>query len=94
MHADYSEGSYLEVKDVYYRACGLEGLGKMNYSTMHDPSVFVEMSAEAMKASGFVTKLGASFKADGTCMQKVNGGYPILVWQQSWPRARASIRSK
>ena len=82
MHADYSEGSYLEVKDVYYRACGLEGLGKMNYSTMHDPSVFVEMSAEAMKASGFVTKLGASFKADGTCMQKVNGGYPILVWQK------------
>ena len=82
MHADYSEGSYLEVKDVYYLACGLEGLGKMNYSTMHDPSVFVEMSAEAMKASGFVTKLGASFKADGTCMQKVNGGYPILVWQK------------
>ena len=82
MHADYSEGSYLEVKDVYYRACGLEGLGMMVYSTMHDPSVFVEMSAEAMKASGFVTKLGASFKADGTCMQKVNGGYPILVWQK------------
>ena len=82
MHADYSEGSYLEVKDVYYRACGLEGLGKMNYSTMHDPSVFVEMTAEAMKASDFVTKLGASFKADGTCMQKVNGGYPILVWQK------------
>jgi hypothetical protein len=82
MHADYSEGSYLEVKDVYYRACGLEGLGMMVYSTMHDPSVFVEMSAESMKASGFVTKLGASFKADGTCMQKVNGGYPILVWQK------------
>ena len=82
MHADYSEGSYLEVKDVYYRACGLEGLGMMVYSTMHDPSVFVEMSAEAMKASDFVTKLGASFKADGTCMQKVNGGYPILVWQK------------
>ena len=82
MHADYSEGSYLEVKDVYYRACGLEGLGMMVYSTMHDPSVFVEMSVEAMKASGFVTKLGASFKADGTCMQKVNGGYPILVWQK------------
>lgn len=82
MHADYSTGSYLEVKDVYYRACGLEGLGKMNYSTMHDPSVFVEMTAEAMKASDFVTKLGASFKADGTCMQKVNGGYPILVWQK------------
>jgi len=82
MHADYSEGSYLEVKDVYYRACGLEGLGMMVYSTMHDPSVFVEMSAEAMKASGFVTKLGASFKADGTCMQKVNGGYPILLWQK------------
>ena len=82
MHADYSEGSYLKVKDVYYRACGLEGLGMMVYSTMHDPSVFVEMSAEAMKASGFVTKLGASFKADGTCMQKVNGGYPILVWQK------------
>ena len=82
MHADYSEGSYLEVKDVYYRACGLEGLGKMNYSTMHDPSVFVEMTAEAMKASDFVTKLGASFKADGTCMQKVNGGYPVLTWQQ------------
>ena len=82
MHADYSEGSYLEVKDVYYRACGLEGLGKMNYSTMHDPSVFAEMTAEAMKASDFVTKLGASFKADGTCMQKVNGGYPILVWQK------------
>ena len=82
MHADYSTDSYLEVKDVYYLACGLEGLGKMNYSTMHDPSVFVEMSAEAMKASGFVTKLGASFKADGTCMQKVNGGYPILVWQK------------
>ena len=82
MHADYSEGSYLEVKDVYYRACGLEGLGMMVYSTMHDPSVFVEMSAEAMKASGFVTKLGASFKADGTCMQKVNGGYPILLLQK------------
>ena len=82
MHADYSEGSYLEVKDVYYLACGLEGLGKMTYSTMHDPSVFVEMTAEAMKASDFVTKLGASFKADGTCMQKVNGGYPILVWQK------------
>ena len=82
MHADYSTDSYLEVKDVYYRACGLEGLGMMVYSTMHDPSVFVEMSAEAMKASGFVTKLGASFKADGTCMQKVNGGYPILVWQK------------
>lgn len=82
MHADYSEGSYLEVKDVYYRACGLEGLGMMVYSTMHDPSVFVEMSAEAMKASGFVTKLGASFKADGTCMQKVNSGYPVLTWQQ------------
>ena len=82
MHADYSTDSYLEVENVYYLACGLEGLGKMNYSTMHDPSVFVEMSAEAMKASGFVTKLGASFKADGTCMQKVNGGYPILVWQK------------
>ena len=40
------------------------------------------MSAEAMKASGFVTKLGASFKADGTCMQKVNSGYPVLTWQQ------------
>ena len=82
MHADYSTDSYLEVENVYYRACGLEGLGKMNYSTMHDPSVFVEMTAEAMKASDFVTKLGASFKADGTCMQKVNGGYPILVWQK------------
>ena len=82
MHADYSTDSYLEVENVYYRACGLEGLGMMVYSTMHDPSVFVEMSAEAMKASGFVTKLGASFKADGTCMQKVNGGYPILVWQK------------
>ena len=82
MHADYSTDSYLEVENVYYLACGLEGLGKMNYSTMHDPSVFVEMTAEAMKASDFVTKLGASFKADGTCMQKVNGGYPILVWQK------------
>ena len=82
MHADYSTDSYLEVENVYYLACGLEGLGMMVYSTMHDPSVFVEMSAEAMKASGFVTKLGASFKADGTCMQKVNGGYPILVWQK------------
>ena len=82
MHADYSTGSYLEVENVYYLACGLEGLGKMNYSTMHDPSVFVEMTAVAMKASDFVTKLGASFKADGTCMQKVNGGYPILVWQK------------
>ena len=82
MHADYSTDSYLEVENVYYLACGLEGLGKMNYSTMHDPSVFAEMTAEAMKASDFVTKLGASFKADGTCMQKVNGGYPILVWQK------------
>ena len=82
MHADYSTGSYLEVENVYYLACGLEGLGKMNYSTMHDPSVFVEMTAVAMKASDFVTKLGASFKADGTCMQKVNGGYPILLWQK------------
>ena len=54
----------------------------MNYSTMHDPSVFAEMTAEAMKASDFVTKLGASFKADGTCMQKVNSGYPVLTWQQ------------
>ncbi len=26
----------------------------MNYSTMHDPSVFAEMTAEAMKASDFV----------------------------------------
>ena len=78
MHADYSTGSYLEVENVYYLACGLEGLGKMNYSTMHDPSVFAEMTAEAMKASDFVTKLGASFKADGTCMQKVNSGYPVL----------------
>ena len=82
MHADYSTDSYLEVENVYYLACGLEGLGKMNYSTMHDPSVFAEMTAEAMKASDFVTKLGASFKADGTCMQKVNSGYPILVWQK------------
>ncbi len=82
MHADYSTDSYLEVENVYYLACGLEGLGKMNYSTMHDPSVFAEMTAEAMKASDFVTKLGASFKADGTCLQKVNGGYPILVWQK------------
>ena len=82
MHADYSTDSYLEVENVYYLACGLEGLGKMNYSTMHDPSVFAEMTAEAMKASDFVTKLGASFKADGTCMQKVNGGYPVLTWQQ------------
>lgn len=82
MHADYSTDSYLEVENVYYLACGLEGLGKMNYSTMHDPSVFAEMTAEAMKASDFVTKLGASFKADGTCMQKVNGGYPILLWQK------------
>ena len=82
MHADYSTDSYLEVENVYYLACGLEGLGKMNYSTMHDPSVFAEMTAEAMKASDFVTKLGASFKADGTCMQKVNSGYPVLTWQQ------------
>ena len=82
MHADYSTDSYLEVENVYYLACGLEGLGKMNYSTMHDPSVFVEMTAVAMKASDFVTKLGASFKADGTCLQKVNGGYPVLTWQQ------------
>ena len=82
MHADYSTDSYLEVENVYYLACGLEGLGKMNYSTMHNPSVFAEMTAEAMKASDFVTKLGASFKADGTCMQKVNSGYPVLTWQQ------------
>ena len=82
MHSDYSEASYHQVEDVYYLACGLEGVGKMGYSTLKDPTVLKEMSEEDMKSADFIAALGESFKADGTCMQKVNGGYPILVWQK------------
>ena len=82
MHSDYSEASYHQVEDVYYLACGLEGVGKMGYSTLKDPTVLKEMSEEDMKSADFIAALGESFKADGTCMQKVNSGYPILVWQK------------
>lgn len=54
----------------------------MGYSTLKDPTVLKEMSEEDMKSADFIAALGESFKADGTCMQKVNSGYPILVWQK------------
>ena len=82
MNSDYSEDSFISMVDLYYLSCGLEAVGTVGYSTVKNPDQLIEMNEDAMKSADFVTTLGESFKADGTCMQKVNGGYPILVWQK------------
>ena len=93
MHADYSTDSYLEVENVYYLACGLEGLGKMNYSTMHDPSVFAEMTAEAMKAPTSSRSSALPSRLTAPACRRSTAATPSSPGS-SWAKARASTRLK